>query len=279
VALDRPIFVVAPPRCGTSLLYRCIASHPDAAWFNRADRIFPASPRLALWATRLGGPFGILRDEPRESRDLWFRFLRPRKVDVATAADARPEVRDWYERRIGAVLALRGRTRFVSKLPAHTVQIPFLDALFPGALYVQSMRDWRAVVSSTLVKGKRDFAGGWFGVRVEGWKDAASKPPHLAAAWQYRATHEVLEAEAPRRAGRFFRVQYEELVRDPRATLARLFGQCGLRVDESALARLPADIRPVHERWREVLTPEILADIEREHGDALRRWEYEPARA
>ena len=273
MAPDRPIFIVAPPRCGTSLLYRCLASHPDAGYFNRADRIFPESPRLARWATLLG----LLRDEPRESRALWFRFIRGRKIDVAGPEDARPEVRDWYERRIAAVLALRGKRRFVSKLPAHTAQIPFLDALFPGALYVQSMRDWRAVVSSTVVKGKRDFGGGWFGVRLPGWREAAAKPPHLAAAWQYRAAHELLDAEAPRRPGRFFRVRYEELVRDPRATLSRLFAGCGLSAGEEAFARLPADIRPAHERWREVLTPGILADIEREHGDALRRWEYDGA--
>lgn len=273
MAPDRPIFIVAPPRTGTSLLYRCIASHPDVGWFNRADRLFPESPRLARWLTRLR----LVRDDPRESRDLWFRFLPQRATDEAGPGDATPEARDWYARRIAASLTLRGATRFAAKLPAHTLQVPYLDALFPGALFVQSMRDWRAVVSSTDVKREKDFNNKWFGIRAPGWKDQRSKPRYLGAAWQLRAGYEVLDAEAPRRAGRFFRVQYEDLVRDPRAAMARLYGQLGLRVDERVLDRLPDDIRPAHERWKEVLTPEILAAIAKEHGDALRRWEFDAA--
>jgi hypothetical protein len=34
-------------------------------------------------------------------------------------------------------------------------------------------------------------------------------------------------------------------------------------------------MRPAHDRWRETLTPELLAEIEREHGDFLR--DYQPA--
>ena len=76
--VDRPIFIVAPPRCGTSLLYDCLASHPDVGHFNRANRKFPDSPRLAWWLTKLG----VVRDSSRESRAIWFRFLGAREVNV-----------------------------------------------------------------------------------------------------------------------------------------------------------------------------------------------------
>jgi hypothetical protein len=272
--LDRPIFIVAPPRCGTTLLYQCLVAHPDVGFFNRANRNFPESPRLARFVTRFGGLLGVYRDTPRESRALWFRFLpSERELDTADEKDARSEARAWFERTIGEVLRLRGATRYASKLPAHSAQLPYLDAMFPGALFVQPLRDWRAVVASTVVKRARDFPGQWFGVRMPGWQEAAKLAPHLGAAWQYRAVHEYLVAQAPRYPGRFLPVNYEELVAAPRPTMARVFDFCGLRSDASTLDRLPA-MRPANERWKETLTPEKLAEIERVHGDFLRRYEF-----
>jgi hypothetical protein len=277
--VDRPIFIVAPPRCGTTLLYRCLVSHPEVGFFNRANRNFPDSPRLARWVTRVGGAFGLYRDTPRESRALWFRFFPEREVDLADERDARPEVRAWYEQRIAAVLELRGAKRYASKLPAHSVQIPFLDALFPDALFVQPLRDWRAVVASTVAKRERDFPGAWFGVRMPGWREMAARPLHFGAAWQYRVVHEHLEEQALRRPDRYLRLRYEELVAAPAETMRRVFEFCALRCDEAILARLPSEIRPTHERWRDRLTPPMLAEIVREHPDFWRRHESAAAAA
>jgi hypothetical protein len=277
--LDRPIFIVAPPRCGTTLLYECLVSHPHVGFFNRANRRFPESPRLAHLVTRVGSALRIplYRDAPRESRQLWFRFFPDRRDldDVADERDVRPGMREWYERQISRVLRLRGATRYASKLPAHSVQLPFLDALFPDAIFVQPVRDWRAVVASTVVKRARDFPGRWFGVRMPGWKEAARLPPHLGAAWQFRVVLEYLEEQRSRFRGRFHRVAYEELVAAPAATMRRVFAACGLPCDDAILARLPQDIRPAHERWRETLPPDALVEIERALGDVLRRDEPE----
>jgi len=275
--IDRPVFIVAPPRCGTTLLYECLVAHPDVGFFNRADRNWPDSPRFAHWVTKIGGLVGAYRDTPRESREIWFRFFPERETDLADAADARPDVRAWYEARIGAVLRLRGATRYASKLPAHAVQLEFLDALFPDALFVQPLRDWRAVVASTVVKRARDYPGAWFGVRMPGWQEVAKQPAHLGAAWQYRMVHDYLERQAPRFPGRFLQVNFEQLVAQPAATMRRVFGFCGLRCDGAILARLPGDIRPAHERWKETLDDAKLAEIERANGGFLKRYEFAPA--
>jgi hypothetical protein len=263
--VDRPIFIVAPPRCGTTLLYECLSLHPQIGHFNRADRLFPESPRLAALLTRLR----VIRDSPRESRDLWFRFLGARELDLASAADASDAARDWYRRRIAATLAARGATRFAAKLPAHSAQVGYLRALFPDARFLQPLRDWRAVVASTVVKRARDFPGRWFGVRLPGWQEAASLPPHVGAAWQYRAVHELLAKESAAAPDSFLPVAYESLVGDPVATMRRVFRFCGLESSAAIEEQLKRDIRPAHDRWREVLSPERLAEVEREHGAFL----------
>src|SRR5262249_36313904 len=108
-------------------------------------------------------------------------------------------------------------------------------------------------------------------VRMPGWREAAELEPALGAAWQYRVVHEYLAGQAPRFPGRFVQVRYEELVAEPARVMRELAGRCGLDWSAAIEARLPRDIRPAHERWRETLTPELLARIEREHGAALER--------
>jgi Sulfotransferase family len=263
--VDRPIFIVAPPRCGTTLLYGLLAHHPLVGHFNRADRLFPEWPRLAALLTRLR----LIRDSPRESRALWFRFLGKGELDLAEAADVTPEARDWFHWRIAASLAARGASRFAAKLPAHTAQVGYLRALFPDARFLQPLRDWRAVVASTVVKRERDFPGRWFGVRLDGWRAAAALPPHLGAAWQYRAAHEYLARKRAESPAQFLSVRYDELLGDPATTMRRVFEFCGLESSPALEARAVRDVRPGHERWREVLTPDKLAEIEREHGAFL----------
>ncbi len=53
--VDRPIFIVAPHRSGTTLLYRLLAEHPDVGFYNPANRRWRNFPRLAHLRTRLGG--------------------------------------------------------------------------------------------------------------------------------------------------------------------------------------------------------------------------------
>lgn len=269
--LDRPLFVVAPPRCGTSLVYRCLAHHPDVGHFNRADGKLPDHPRLAALLTRVGGWLRIHRDTPRESRDLWRRFLPHRGDDLATAADATQEARDWYEWRISAVLRRTGARRFAAKLPSHALQVDWLAALWPDARFIQPLRDWRAVVASTIVKRERDYADRWFGVRHPGWQEQTRRPIHLAAAWNHRVVHERLVEAAGGHADRWHLLRYEELIARPQATLRRLYDFADLAHDDALLDRVATEVTQPAGEWRRTLTPDRIAEIEAEHGDALRR--------
>src|SRR5262245_4178591 len=195
-SLDRPIFVVAPPRCGTTLLYRCLSSHPDVGYLMRAHKKLLDHPWLAQTLTRLK----FFRAAPRESRVIWYRFkpwlaggmlapggTAPKDLsDLLTGSDATPEEKQFFPRYLSEVLHQKDARRFAAKLPSHSLQLDWLDALFPGALFVQSLRDWRAVISSTMIKRAKDFGGRWFGVCPPGWQRHLADPPALGAAWQYR---------------------------------------------------------------------------------------------
>jgi len=239
-------------------------------YFNRANRKFMHFPRLAQFLTHIG----LYADHPRESRTIWDIFHQGADNAVLDAADVRPGEAEWFHGMVTGVLAARGAKRFVAKLPSHSVRVPWLNAVFPDAIFVQALRDWRAVVSSTMVKRAKDFDGQWFGVQAPGWRDAAGLPPEMGAAWQYRVSHEILEEQAPRYEGRFIQVWYEDLCLDPVPVMKGVAEACGLSWTPEIEAALPGDVRPPSDKWKSVVLPHMVEKIMAEHGEVLSRYEW-----
>jgi len=266
--LERPIFIVSPPRCGTSLLYRLIGDHPDVGYFSRANKKFPEFPAIAHYLTRVG----FYRDSKRESRAIWDRF-RGRGSDAMGREDVDEAMRDWYTKTIERVLVLRGAKRFVAKLPAFAQRVEWLDALFPGALFVQILRDWRCVIASSFEKAAREGRADWFGLRVLREEQVRAGPPEAVAAQHLLAAHALLEQASRGREARYLRFWYEDLCCEPAATLRDVFAFTDLPLQARLEAVLLRQVKPLTEHWRSNLGPAEIAVIRDIAGDALRKIE------
>ena len=267
--IDRPLFILGPHRSGTTLLYRTLAQHPDVGCLVRADHRLPRHPRLAHLWKRLGSG-----DDPVEAQRFWdLRWRQP--DDAMSAADARPEDVAFYRRRVASTMDLRGRSRFLAKYPRLSLRVDWLDAVFPGARFLHMVRDWRAVLASTLVrKHKREArGGGWFGVRVPGWQAMRDLPHERAAALQFRATTLALEDAAAKRPDRMRRVSYADLCRDAEGTLKGLAGFCELRPDPAFDAAIPRDLRSADHKWKEQLDPALVESLRSEDPAFFGRYE------
>jgi hypothetical protein len=272
MSVDRPIFIVAPPRGGTSILYRCIASHPEVGYFNRANRKFMHFPRFAYFVTRIG----LYEDNPRESHLIWDRFVKG-DDDVRLATDATVEMRQWYHSFISRVLCARGARRFVNKLPPNTLRLPWLNALFPDCIFVQIIRDWRAVVNSTMIKREKDHPdGAWFGPRPRGWRTMEAEPPEIGAAWSYLETYRFLEAQERLYTGRYKKVWYEDLCRTPVFVMKDVFSHCALSWSPEVEKRLPEVCSPsrIWTKKDARLTPQMIEKVRERFGDSLTPYEY-----
>ncbi len=270
---DRPIFILGPPRSGTSVLYKLLCTHPDVAFMHRGFKKLPRLPRLAHALERLG----LVGSTPKEATAFWDRH-RHGRLDVMTAAEATPRVRDWYRAVIAVVLRVTGRSRFVAKCPPLSVRVPWISAVFPGALFVVADRDWRAVVSSTTVKREQNAARErreFFGVRVPGHKHLKGLPSEHSAARIYRIVHEMLDDWEAERPGRFHHVVYAQLCDDPRGVLRGVAASCGLSFPREFEESLPESLPKSNHKWRESLDAGLVERIRAAEGPALDRFTEE----
>lgn len=260
--IDRPLFIVGPHRSGTTLVYRFLSRHPDVAFFTNLDRRFRASPVLAhLLGSAMAG-LGS-RPFPHEGQRLWDRF-RTGEDDRMDAGDAPPEVAAWFRGRVLRVLSLRGRTRFLAKYPRLSLRLPWLDAVFPGCLFLHVTRDWRATVHSTASwRASREERGGestWFGVRVPGWR-SINGTPVAAAARIFREVTVHLEGERERFGERLRVVRYEDFCARPAEEVRAITAWAGLAWSPEFEARVTRNLSARNDSWREALDPEELERI------------------
>ena len=221
-----PLFLVGVPRSGTTLLYKLLCLHPDAAYISNWMRTAPAVPALAL-ANRLTPCFADTRRTTWFGADranayvngepmAWRKQLFPRPVEgepfyrscgIAVPDSAgRPDMGRLQRLpgMLGAVCRYGGGRVFVSKYLANNHHIPALAELFPSARFVSIVRDGRAVACSlSRVHWWPDLTVWWYGGTPGRWQAEGRDP------WELCARHWVRELAvleqgwrpSPRRGG------------------------------------------------------------------------------
>jgi Sulfotransferase family len=245
-AEERLVFVVGCPRSGTTFLAGAIGSVPGFVDLGEVHPLKAAIPDL----TEL--------PDPEAARRL-------RRV-LETV------------RRLGLVAGLRG----VEQTPEVSFVLPAALAAYPRARVVHIVRDGRDVVSSLLERG-------WLGAGRGGRDDARQAYGAHARFWveperrdEFERTNEARRAAwAWRRYVGAARVavkgtlelRFESLVADPAAAAEALAEHLDAPAPSLAAALAAASAGPVG-RHRTDLTPDQLADVDREAGPLLRELGY-----
>ena len=231
--IDRPVFIVSSPRSGSSLLFETLAQSPDLV--------------------TVGGESHQIIES--------IRGLRPSSHDWHSnrldAADATPENADALRTRFVAELHDRagqpphGPVRMLEKTPKNSLRVPFLQTVFPDAVFVYLYRDPRETVSSMLDAWRSgrfvmypDLPG-WTGtpwslLLVPGWRDLIDKPLGEVVTTQWAsATSMLLDDLEALDPDRWCVASYDRLVADPQAEIERLAAFAEVRWDVELTNDLP----------------------------------------
>lgn len=292
----RPLFVVGAPRSGTSLAYRGLSLHPQAAYISNWLARWPNLPALSL-LNRLPGLMPGLRSRfwfGEESNDA-YRYGRRRALIerlFPAPVEGGPVFESFGVRGVPATLgaeraaglrrALAGPVRYggattlVSKRIANNRSVVVLAEVFPEARFVSMMRDGRAVAYSLSRVNWWDQSDlWWFGGTPQLWQEQGGDPWEACAReWveEVRVIESGLAAINPKRV---LRVSYEAMVAEPLTELGRiaLFGglpESAAWIDSLRRLQFPNQ----NEAWRSKLDPEVVTRIENVQAEELRRYGY-----
>jgi sulfotransferase family protein len=296
VERSRPLFVVGAPRSGTSLAYRALSLHPQAAyisnWLGRKPRL-PILSVLNRIPRRLPG----LRSRywfGEDSSDAYrygtkrplLERLFPAPIEggplfeACGLRDAQPPVEAEQAASLRAAFAALtrygGGTTVVSKRIINNRRLAFLAQVFPEARFISIVRDGRAVAYSlSRVNWWEESDLWWFGGTPRQWREQGGDPWEACArTWveEVRVIESALAGMAPERV---MRVSYEAMVANPLGELGRMARFGGLpesRTWSLSLQRLQYPNR--NEGWRRNLEPAVVAQIEGTQSAELRRYGY-----
>lgn len=290
-------FLLGAARSGTSLLYKVLCLHPEAAYFNNWSRRLPRHPSAAV-TNRVARHGGGVR------RAVWFGdgsnayvyarrrhlaerlFPMPVEGEPVFAACGIPEMGQptgdtgtaerALRRHVTGVVRWGGGAVFLNKRIANNRRIDLLDRAFPTARFVVITRDGRAVATSlSRVDWWPHSVVWWYGGTPAAWEREGGDPWELCARnWveEVRAIDGGLEGVDP---GRVLRLTYEEFIADPQGRVADVAAFAGLRRDrrwEEEVAMLSYPNR--NETWRQRLDPDVVARIEAVQAPELEQRGY-----
>jgi len=267
--IERPVFIVAAPRSGSTLLFETLA---EAQGFvtvgGEAHWLTELLPQL-----RPGAP-GV--DSNR---------LDSRQVDAAVTAHVDDTLRRSLRDRDGQPpRADAAALRVLEKTPKNALRIPFFNALYPDARFIFLWRDPRENLSSIIeawrsgkwvtyaeLPGRR---APWSLLVPPGWQRfAIDAPLEDIAAFQWADTNRiVLDDLATLPRERWTHLSYADFLADPVAQTQRLCEFAGIEFDDRLTARtrgqLPLSVHthtpPARDKWRqnEALITRVLPSLE-----------------
>ena len=256
--LGKVVLITGLQRTGTTKLHRLVASHPNVRALMSWEALNPAPlpgegergfdrrlrrARLAERAITFLAPaffavHPIEHDAPEEDillLDLSFMSQTPEAtMHVPSYAqwlegqDHAPAYRDLLTL-LRVLHWQRPAKHWVLKTPHHLEHLAAAFKTFPDLTVVQTHRDPQVAVTSFL--SMVAHGRGVFSDRV----DAKA----IARHWTAKARRMIERTEAVRRQadpGRFVDVLYNDLVRDPKAQLERIYRQAGIPFDAEAQA-------------------------------------------
>jgi uncharacterized protein (TIGR03032 family) len=255
--IERPVFVVAPPRSGGTALFRSLARAPGvfSASVPVLDGIFEVQPENREWDSNRLTAADI---QPRAVEDLRGRL----KGGLVDNAGNRPGID-------------ATGLRWVDGQPRNALRVPFLAGVAPDSQFVYIHRDPAETIPAMLRvwrSGRRAAypeLPGWEGPTwslplVPGWRELSGKPlPEIVTEQWVRLTATVLDDLESLPPERWCVTDFKALLNDPQRELERIGEFVGIEASEDVTRPLRTlrDQLAVSDAKDDAEVPEELGEL------------------
>jgi len=227
---ERPIFIMAAPRSGSTLLFKTLAASGSLwtvggeahAIFEGIDQLRPGAPGVT--SNRLTGAHVTPSVRARILNGFISELRDANGLKLLGKANA-------------------GAFRMLEKTPKNSLRIPFINEIFPDALFVYLFRDPRENISSIMDAWR---SGGWVTYpELPGWEEPWSLllPPgwqqlkgqslQEIAAFQWNAANTmIMDDLAELGDSRWLAVAYADFLKAPGKLVKRICAATGIPFDK-----------------------------------------------
>jgi len=245
----KPIFIIGTAGSGKTTLIRLFTHHKDTAYFEH----YVSKYFNSRWTSHL---FPILH----KYRKIRYNIDRPipGNMDFSTGieymdeTEVTKETRKFYYEKIKTTLTLFNARRFVNDSAKHCLRIRWLNKLFPDAYFVIVWRNPKDVVSSI---SKRINNNKNILLFQEKFGNNLSDIEISIKHYQYYKNH--LLNDLPLIADRTIELKYEDLIKDPRNELKRLYRFTELKWYDELEKYIPKYLEHKnHKEWKTLSSSE-----------------------
>jgi hypothetical protein len=245
----KPIVILSAPRSGSTLLFEILSSAGEL-WTigGESHSIIESIPSLTIKNNAHSNRLTQTNATVECVTELKSKFHSEMKGSSTKKTDV-----------------LKSQScRFLEKTPKNSLRVPFLDAVFPDAIFIYLVRDPLETISSMMDAWQsgqwvtyRNLPGWegswpWSLLLPPGWQLLKNKPLEEVTAFQWISSnnHIIDDLKSiPRK--RWTTISYTELVHDTENQITRLCEFCGIEYD-SQLKEVTSGILPYS---RLTLTP------------------------
>jgi hypothetical protein len=237
-SFSRPIFVIGPPRSGTTLLYQLLVNRFHFVYLTNLASKFYAAPTIGIWLSNrmkalfwrkgLGYESNYGKTEtalgPNEAGEFWYRwfpmgeyvYVPPGSIDERSIRELRSQVLG-LSNRFGAPM--------VFKNTYSSMRIAPIIEAFPNAVFLVSKRDPLDTAQSIL-EGRAKSSGNkrdWWSVPPKEIDEIRQHPYWEQVVEQVYYIYKQIDEDSQRYdRERFLQVSYRALCEDTRGTLENI---------------------------------------------------------
>jgi len=265
----KPIFIIGVPRSGTTLLYDILAHHKDLAWFSQHDVRELSSKeflefldlRRRLYDMRgfkIQGPtYGYNSrmtssiQVPQEFGIFWNQTFKENFTKDLPTMDP---VAKSLKTVISNLLTKKNKNRFLNKSPGNSMRIKYINKIFPGSIFINIIRDGRAVIESMMRIASRS-KNGYFGISLKKQMQWNYDVLERHARQWIEVNEEIQNAKNSLNPEQYYEVKYENLTSNGKEILKELCKFC--EIDEKDLFQ--KEIKKVEANG--LITPIVLENL------------------